>query len=89
MPDSLLTIDEVAKRLAMCERSVRTLVHLGHLPKITFLSSSRFDPADVDAFIESRRSKPPAGRGKPPPPTPAAPATPAAPNTPGADGKAP
>ena len=76
MTDNLLKIDQVAERLAISERSVRTLVQLGHLPKVSFLSALRFHPADVDAFIESRRSKPPAGRGKPPP------------SAPGADGKA-
>lgn len=68
----LLDTKGVALRLNIAERSVRTLVALGHLPKVDMapLKKVRFHPADVEAFIESRRSrpKPTGGRSATPPP---------------------
>lgn len=68
--NDLLNIGQVKKRLNCSERSVRTLVNLGHLPKVDMspLSKLLFDPRDVDAFIESRRSKPKSSRGRSTPP---------------------
>jgi len=65
--DDLLDIEQVKARLNISERSVRTLVQLGHLPKVDLapLRLVRFHPADVEAYIESRRSRPRPPRGKP------------------------
>lgn len=64
--DGLLDSEQVAARLNISERSVRTLKNLGHLPTVDMspLSCVLFDPRDVEAFIESRRSKPKSARGR-------------------------
>lgn len=65
--EGLLDSEEVAARLNISERSVRTLKNLGHLPTVDMspLSCVLFDPRDVEAFIEARRSKPKSSRGRP------------------------
>ena len=73
MAAPLLTAKQVAEVLGITVRSVRTLVALGRLPRVDVLDRAvRFHPDDVAAFIESRRSKPRAGRSKPPAAAPAA-----------------
>lgn len=49
----LLTVKQVAKYLAICERTAWNLVNDGKLPTIRFGRVVRVDQADVDAFINS------------------------------------
>jgi len=53
--DHLLTIDEVAARLSCTPRLVRAFVDRRELPVIKVGRLVRFDPADVDAYIQRRR----------------------------------
>lgn len=64
--NGLLDSEQVAARLNISERSVRTLKNLGHLPTVDMspLSCVLFDPRDVEAFIEARRSKSKSSRGR-------------------------
>ncbi len=52
---SLLTIGEVADRLAVSVRTVRNLANAGELRKLKIRSSTRFEPGDVDAYIARLR----------------------------------
>ncbi|MEV0734220.1 helix-turn-helix domain-containing protein [Polymorphospora sp. NPDC050346] len=54
----LLTSDEVAVRLRASPRFVRRLVSERRIGFVKVGRSVRFDPADVDAYIESNRVKP-------------------------------
>ena len=55
--NDLLTYSEVAKRLKVTNRHVRTIVAAGDLPPIRFSPRCvRFDPADVDAYIQKARN---------------------------------
>lgn len=55
-PEALLTYDEVGKLLAVTGRTVFTLAKRGELPAVKIGSRVRFDPADVRAFIDRRRT---------------------------------
>lgn len=55
MKPPLLTIDQVAARLVMHERTVRWFISRGQLRALKIGSRWRFDPKDLDAFEESRR----------------------------------
>jgi len=55
----LLSIQEVARRMALSIRSVRTLIALGKLPVVRVGSRAiRVAEADLAAFIEARRIAP-------------------------------
>jgi excisionase family DNA binding protein len=58
-PPQLLPIEEVARRLALSIRSVRTLIALGKLPVIRVGARAiRVAESDLVAFIEARRIAP-------------------------------
>jgi excisionase family DNA binding protein len=48
---------EVARRLRMSRSNVYHLAGIGALPSIKFGKAVRFDPADVDRFIQDHRRK--------------------------------
>jgi excisionase family DNA binding protein len=51
----LLTIDQVAKALGVSSKTVRRLIVRG-FPHVRFGRVLRFDPADVQRWLEARRS---------------------------------
>lgn len=53
--DRLLTIRDVAKRLSVSERTVRNLANDKTLRGLRIGRVRRFDPRDVDAYIESSK----------------------------------
>lgn len=54
---SLLSAAEVAVRLGLSQKAVRRLALAGNLPCVRVSERIiRFDPADIDAFIEARRT---------------------------------
>lgn len=53
--DQLLTVKQVAERLAISEKTVRRLIDAGELPIIRFGRLIRITPADLDRFIAARR----------------------------------
>jgi excisionase family DNA binding protein len=56
VPSRLLTIPEVAERLAVSERFVRRLLFDGRLPKVKVGGRLvRIDERDLEAFIEAGR----------------------------------
>jgi excisionase family DNA binding protein len=58
-PPQLLVIEEVARRLALSIRTVRTLIALGKLPVIRVGARAiRIAESDLAAFIEARRVAP-------------------------------
>ena len=59
----LLNASETARKLKLSVPHVYTLAAAGILPSIKFMKAVRFDPKDVDAFIEAHR------RGVAPPKT--------------------
>jgi len=52
----LLTIEQVAYRLAVSPATVRRLMNTGALPRVTVGGSVRFEPADVIALIEAGKT---------------------------------
>ena len=56
---SLLTVEQVARRLAIQETTVRQWLREGILPGIKINSRAwRIDPVDLEAFIEKRKRRP-------------------------------
>lgn len=56
---SLLTVEQVARRLAIQETTVRQWLREGILPGIKINSREwRIDPVDLEAFIEKRKRRP-------------------------------
>ncbi len=51
----LLTVREVAERLAVSTATVYALVERGELPHVRVSNAIRVAPADLAAFIEARR----------------------------------
>lgn len=51
----LLTVEQLAERLAVNPMTVRRMVNRGQLPAVRIGRAIRFKPADVDAFLESVR----------------------------------
>ena len=51
----LLTIGEVADRLGVEVRHMRRLVHERRIPFIKWGHLLRFDPTDIDAWIDANR----------------------------------
>jgi excisionase family DNA binding protein len=56
--DHLLTVDQVAQRLAVSQATVYRLVAAGQLSKLRIGGSTRFRGADVDALIEGSEDHP-------------------------------
>jgi excisionase family DNA binding protein len=54
-PEALLTLREVARRLACSEKSVRRLVDAGDLPVVRIGRMVRVDPLDLARFVRVRR----------------------------------
>ena len=48
---------ETARRLGMSVPHIYTLAAAGQLPSIKFGKAVRFDPKDVEAFIQEHRRK--------------------------------
>jgi len=72
--NQLLTLQEAAQRLRMCERSLRACVDAGEIAYINLARPQAkkrrlvFDPADLEAFTAERRRKTcPSSSGKTPP----------------------
>lgn len=54
--DRLLTMQEAAERLAICERKLWSLTApRGQLPCVRINRSVRYAPADLDAYVASLR----------------------------------
>jgi excisionase family DNA binding protein len=56
--DALVDINAVAERLGVQVRHVRRLVHERRIPFIKWGHLIRFDPADIDAWIDQARRSP-------------------------------
>lgn len=54
-PAKLTTIEEVAERLGVSVRHIRRLVHERRIPYIKWGHLLRFDPDDIEAWIEEAR----------------------------------
>jgi len=54
-PGGLLDIDSAAKRLAVPERFMRRLVAERRIPYFKVGKYVRFDPADLDSWLDERR----------------------------------
>ncbi len=52
---SLLTLDQVAARVNVSRRTVRRYVERGELAAIRLPGLFRFDPPEVERFIDKRR----------------------------------
>ena len=55
MVPKLLTMDELAERLGVTQRHVRRLVAEKRVPYLKVGRFIRFDPAQISAWLESRR----------------------------------
>jgi excisionase family DNA binding protein len=53
-PDRLLTVSEVAERLAVCSATVYALCERGELRHVRVSSAIRIRPADLESFTSSR-----------------------------------
>jgi excisionase family DNA binding protein len=51
------TVAGLAKKLAISERTVRTMLNRGDLPCYRIGSQRRIDPADVRRWLEQRRER--------------------------------
>jgi len=47
----------LASYLAVSDRTIRNWIRRGELPSYKLGAARRIDPADVDAFLESRREE--------------------------------
>jgi len=52
----LLTVRDTARRLALCEKSVRTLIGSGELRAVRIGRAVRVSPLDLADFIERARN---------------------------------
>jgi excisionase family DNA binding protein len=57
---ALMTVPEVLQRLHLSRSALYALVRGGALPLVKLGNATRFDPADVEAFIARQK-----GRGDP------------------------
>jgi len=53
----LVDLDEAARRLSMCRRSVQTLVYTGALRAVRIGRSRRIAVADLLGYVESLREE--------------------------------
>lgn len=56
-PDDLLSVDDIAERLAMSRAAIYRLVARHSLPVYRLPGGMRFKVSDVDAFLESHRTE--------------------------------
>jgi excisionase family DNA binding protein len=61
-PDALLTKEQTAERLGMCQRQVSNFAASGELPFVKLGRAIRFRAEDVQAFVEARRVSRRSGR---------------------------
>ena len=54
---TFFTERSLASYLAVSDRTIRNWIRRGELPSYKLGSARRIDPADVDAFLESRREE--------------------------------
>jgi excisionase family DNA binding protein len=54
-PRPLLSSAEVAERLRVSEKTIARYARAGLLSSVRLPGSRRFDPADIDQFIDARR----------------------------------
>jgi excisionase family DNA binding protein len=62
--DKLYTVSEVAKLLRVSEKQVRNWINKGELPAFSMERGYRIYEADLLAFIEKRKQRPPHNRAK-------------------------
>ena len=55
---ALLDVDQVAERMCVTPRFIRRLVEERRIPFCKLGKFVRFDPVDIDAWIEARRVDP-------------------------------
>jgi excisionase family DNA binding protein len=55
--ETFFTERTLAAYLAVSDRTIRNWIRRGELPSYKLGASRRIDPADVDAFLESRREE--------------------------------
>ncbi len=55
---ALLTPREAAKRLGICEKTLWTLTNRGRMRSVKIGRSVRYDPADLNQWIESAKTTP-------------------------------
>ncbi|WP_370325168.1 helix-turn-helix domain-containing protein [Euzebya sp.] len=63
-PDRLMTIAQVADRLGVEVRHMRRLVHERRIPYIKWGHLLRFDPDDIETWIDANRHHAVARRGR-------------------------
>lgn len=56
MPDSILTLPEVAGLLKVAEKTVYTMVQRGQLPAFKVRGQWRFKRSDLDQWIEDQKA---------------------------------
>lgn len=54
----LIDLDEAARRLSMCRRSVQQLIHEGELLSVKVGRSRRVAVADLETFVRGLREEP-------------------------------
>jgi len=54
-PENLLTVSDVAARLALSKKSIYRLIETGELKAVRFGNTVRIHPDDLRAFINERR----------------------------------
>lgn len=57
MTAKLLTIKEVAERLAVSEPTIYRLINRGELPTVKIGRALRFDEADIEAYIRKAKGE--------------------------------
>jgi len=67
MPDSILTLPEVAGLLKVAEKTVYTMAQRGQLPAFKVRGQWRFKRSDLDQWIEEQKAavKGEASKGEP------------------------
>jgi excisionase family DNA binding protein len=61
-PTRLLNISEVAEKLGVDVRHIRRLVHERRIPYIKWGHLLRFDPAELEGWIDLHRCRPARGQ---------------------------
>jgi excisionase family DNA binding protein len=56
MPDTILTLAEVARLLKVAEKTVYTMAQKGELPAFKVRGQWRFKTTDLDQWIETQKS---------------------------------
>jgi len=56
--EPLMTIDQVAERLGVTVRHIRRLVDERRIPYLKWGKLLRFDPAEIDAWLDEARRRP-------------------------------